>query len=89
MNKNMRAGFQGKKDAMRELADKLMNHPETAKDVYPSASSADKEQMRLYKKGGPVKKFAAGGVAKIRHKQATKSGSPLPASKQKRGCKNK
>lgn len=99
MDKNMRAGFQGKKDAMRELADKLMNHPGTAKDVYPSASSADKEQMRLYKKGGHVKnstksgdsckKFAAGGVAKIRRKQCTKSGSPLPASKQKRGCKNK
>ena len=37
MDKNMRAGFQGKKDAMRELADKLMNHPGTAKDVpdYP------------------------------------------------------
>jgi hypothetical protein len=116
MDKNMRAGFQGKKDAMRELADKLMNHPGTAKDVYMSASAADKEKIRPFKKGGHVKKeeyghgghvkkssksgsscktktaksnYAAGGVAKIRHKQATKSGAPLPASKQKRGCKNK
>lgn len=65
MNKNMRAGFAGKKDAMRDLADKLMN-------------TSQKPQ-----------KFAAGGVAKIRHKQATKDGSPLPALKSKRGCNQK
>ena len=65
MDKNMRAGFAGKKDAMRDLADKLM------------------------KGGKSPKKFAAGGVAKIRHKQATKSGAPLPALKSKRGCNQK
>ena len=63
MNKNMRAGFQGQNDAMRDLADRLMGG---------QCSTA---------------KFAAGGVAKIRHKQATKCGSPLPASKTKRNCK--
>lgn len=48
----------------------------------PFAPSAEKD-MRLSpassvmaKKGGCVKK-AIGGVAKIRHKQATKSGAPL------------
>ena len=25
--KNMKAGYQGKKDAMREKAEKLLNHP--------------------------------------------------------------
>lgn len=110
MNKNMRAGFQGKHDSMRALADKLMNHPGEAKDVYMSASAADKEKMRPFKKGGHVKKeeyghgghikksdkskssckkFAAGGVAKIRHNQATKSGTPLPPSKARKSCKTK
>ena len=99
MNKNMRAGFQGKHDSMRALADKLMNHPGEAKDVYMSASAADKEKMRPFKKGVHVKnstksassckKFAAGGVAKIRHKQATKSGAPLPPSKARKSCKTK
>ena len=104
----MRAGFQGVKDSMRDLADKLMNHPGHAKDVYMSASAADKEKMRLFKKGGHVKqeeyghgghvkkgtkssssckqKFAAGGVAKIRHKEATTAGNPL---KQRKTCKKK
>lgn len=93
MNKNMRAGFQGKHDSMRALADKLMNHPGSAKDVYSSASAPDKEKMRLYKKGGPVKKscnkFAAGGVAKIRHKEATNSGAPIPPAKQRKRCRSK
>lgn len=80
----MRAGFQGQHDSMRALADKLMNHP----------GDVNKKPVRLYKEGGSVKKttkkefahnkFAAGGVAKIRHKEATKSGAPL---KQKRSCK--
>lgn len=84
MNKNMRAGFQGQHDSMRALADKLMNHP----------GNPNKEPVRLYKEGGSVKKttkkecscnkFAAGGVAKIRHKEATPSGNPL---KQRRSCK--
>ncbi len=116
MNKNMRAGFQGKHDSMRALADKLMNHPGEAKDVYMSASAADKEKMRPFKKGGHVKKeeyghgghvkkssksgsscktktaksnYAAGGVAKIRHKECTKNGSPLPPSKARRSSKTK
>ena len=86
MNKNMRAGYQGKNDSMRALADKLMNHPGVSKDVYPSKSAADREKMRPYKKGGSVKKttckkFAAGGVAKIRHGEATKSGKPKSPKK--------
>lgn len=99
MNKNMRAGFQGKHDSMRALADKLMGHLGEAKDVYMSASAADKEKIRPFKKGGYVKKstksessckkFAAGGVAKIRHNQATKSGAPLPPSKARKSCKTK
>jgi len=151
-NRNLRAGYQNKPDAMRELADKLMNHPGTAKDVNMSRSAAEQERMRMYKSGGSVKKkagghvdifiekmnnnykskksdshkskksddnvdifiqkkaggsvkkkscghtdksshksttkkFAAGGVAKIRHKQATKSGAPLPSSRLKKGCR--
>jgi len=111
-NRNLRAGYQNKPDAMRELADKLMNHPGTAKDVNMSPFAAEQERMRMYKSGGSVKKkaggsvkkkscghtdksshksttkkFAAGGVAKIRHKQATKSGAPLPSSRLKKGCR--
>lgn len=38
------------------------------------------------KKGGcAVKKLAAGGVAKIRHKEATKSGKPMKAKVGKLG----
>lgn len=55
MNKNMKAGYQGKPDAMRALAEKLLNHPGKAKDVYYSASCADKESIRPYKTGGHVK----------------------------------
>ncbi len=56
MNKNMRAGYQGKKDSMREMADRLMNHPGHAKDIYFSKSAADKEPMRPFKEGGFVNK---------------------------------
>lgn len=48
MSKNMRAGYQGKPDAMRELADKLMNHPGEAKAVYYSKSAAGKGPMRPF-----------------------------------------
>lgn len=56
MNENMKPGYQGKKDAMRDMAEKLLNHPGHAKDVYYSKSCADKEKMRPFKKGGLVKK---------------------------------
>ena len=55
INKNMKAGYQGKHDAMRAKAEKLLNHPGSAEDVYYSKSCADKERMRPYKEGGHVK----------------------------------
>ncbi len=106
ITKNMKAGYQGKRDAMRVKAEKLLNHPRHAKDVYYSKSCADKEEIRPYKTGGHVKKhkeheemeskkyekmehkkkggsvkgdcqkFAMGGVAKIRHEEATPQGLP-------------
>lgn len=108
ITKNMKAGYQGKRDAMRAKAEKLLNHPGYAKDVYYSKSCADKEEIRPYKTGGHVKKhkeheemeskkyekmehrksggqmkkdkdcqkFAMGGVAKIRHEEATPQGLP-------------
>lgn len=106
ISKNMKAGYQGKRDAMRAKAEKLLNHPGHAKDVYYSKSCADKEEIRPYKTGGHVKKhkeheameskkyeemehkkkggsakgdcqkFAMGGVAKIRHEEATPQGLP-------------
>jgi hypothetical protein len=107
ITKNMKAGYQGKPDAMREKAERLMNHPGEAKNVYPSKSCADKVKIRPYKEGGSVKqekaepykettdkkmdtykeggtmkkdkkcqKFAMGGVAKIRHEEATSQGMP-------------
>lgn len=86
ITKNMKAGYQGKHDAMRAKAEKLLDHPGHAKDVYPSKSCADKERIRPYKKGGSVKKdcvqkFAAGGVAKIRHGVATADGMPKKMKK--------
>lgn len=79
ITKNIKAGYQGRKDSMREKADKLMNHPGKSVDVYYSKSCADKEKQRLFKKGGCVEdlpKFAMGGVAKIRHEEATPQGLP-------------
>lgn len=96
ITKNMKAGYQGKHDSMRAKAEKLLDHPGHAKDVYYSKSCAEKEKIRPFKEGGSVmkeekmemkkggsmkkdkdccpKKFAAGGVAKIRHEQATADG---------------
>lgn len=34
MNKTLRAGFQGKRDSMREMADRLMAHSMKEKDEY-------------------------------------------------------
>jgi hypothetical protein len=115
ITKNMKAGYQGKPDAMRMKAEKLLNHPGKADDVYYSKSCADKSKMRAYKEGGSVKKegsemeymhggmvkkmedrvrtgaskkdkgacqkFAMGGVAKIRLKQATPQGLPIKVTK--------
>ena len=55
ITKNMKAGYQGKHDAMRVKAEKLLDHPGSAKDVYYSKSCADKTRMRPYKEGGHVK----------------------------------
>lgn len=104
ITKNMKAGYQGKKDSMRDMAERLLNHPGEAAAVYYSKSCADKDQMRPYKKGGSVvkdekelkkreakahkqmdhsksssdcvQKYAMGGVAKIRHEEATAQGLP-------------
>lgn len=114
ITKNMKAGYQGKPDAMRIKAEKLLNHPGKADDVYYSKSCADKSKMRAYKEGGLVKKdkshekmetaaverieervrtgaskkdkggckkFAMGGVAKIRHGEATSQGLPIQFKK--------
>lgn len=83
--KSMKAGYQGKKDSMREKAEKLMNHPGKAPDVYYSSSCANKEKVRKYKSGGSVQKYAMGGVAKIRHDEATPQG--LPKSFKKKSTK--
>jgi len=74
--KSMKAGYQGKKDSMREKAEKLMKDSGHAPDVYFSSSCANKEKVRKYKTGGSVQKYAMGGVAKIRHEEATAQGLP-------------
>lgn len=140
--KNMKAGYQGRKDEMRDKAERLMRDGGHAADVYYSKSCADKEKIRPYKDGGHVKqrkevmkniehfkdeterhkqdmhhknmkhlkkggevdmkkdckgkmkdggsmkkkdcnvqKFAMGGVAKIRHDEATKDGMPTKPKK--------
>jgi hypothetical protein len=52
----MKAGYQGKKDSMREFANKVADHPGHAPDTVYSKSCADKARMRLYKEGGYVAK---------------------------------
>lgn len=52
----MKAGYQGKKDSMREFANKVADHPGHAPDTVYSKSCADKARMRLYKEGGYVGK---------------------------------
>lgn len=51
---NMKAGYQGKKDSMREFADKLTKNAGHAPDTIYSKSCADKARMRIYKEGGMV-----------------------------------
>ena len=74
---NLKPGYQGKSDSMREKAERLMNHPGHVVDNEP-ANAIDKIPMR---------KFAAGGVAKIRHGQATAAG--LPKNPKKKPYNNK
>ncbi len=51
----MKAGYQGRRDEMRDKAAKLMDHPGEAKDVYFSKSAADFDKIRPYKDGGHVR----------------------------------
>ena len=62
-----RAGYQGKSDAMRSRADALSGPREFAPQTIMSSAAACKE---------PLRKFAAGGVGKIRHDEATAIGMP-------------
>jgi len=71
-----KAGYQNKADSMRELGQRSVGKMSGGKDVIYSASCADKEKPRKYKSGGSVKKYAMGGVAKIRHDEATPQGLP-------------
>ncbi len=80
-SKDRRAGYQGQPDAMRDMADRLMDHPGNIEE----GASAFKARQ-FFKKGGRVMKkgcatFAAGGVAKIRHQQANAKGLPLAMPK--------
>lgn len=56
----MRAGYQGKPDAMRERADKLMNKTGMERDgsvpqpVINSSGAMEKTPLRTYREGGPV-----------------------------------
>lgn len=63
-SKSMKAGYQGKPDAMRELGQKSLRTMNGGKDCKKS-----------------VKKFAMGGVAKIRHEEATAQGMPRSMKK--------
>lgn len=86
---NLKAGYQGRPDSMREEAEKLMKHPGSIPDVIFSSSAADSMPMRKFKTGGSVlaprrknerencKKFAYGGAAKVRHGVATAEGMPI------------
>jgi hypothetical protein len=77
---------------MREMADRLMDHPGHAPDVILSKSAPQFDKIRPYKKGGAVKKpgcqkFALGGAAKIRLGVMTANGKPInkPKMPRKRG----
>ena len=88
--KDRRAGYQGQPDAMRDMADRLMDHPGQAPDVILSHSAPQFEKIRPYKKGGSVKKascqkFAIGGAAKIRLGLTTPEGKPVKMPRGKRG----
>lgn len=72
LSKNMKAGYQGKHDSMRAMAEKLMNHPGHAPDVIESKDAASKDKMRPYKTGGHVKKETPQAKANMKFKKAEK-----------------
>lgn len=67
--KNMKAGYQGRKDEMREKAAKLMHHPGSAKAVYLSKSAAGSGAIRPYKEGGHVQNRAGEELERCKQKQ--------------------
>lgn len=76
----MKAGWNTRPDEMREKAELLMGM---------KGQSDGGEQPVKMKCGGTtkVKKFAAGGAAKVRLKEATQKGKPLKQPKPvKGGC---
>lgn len=102
--KHRKAGYQGKKDSMRDKAEKLMGYSgklgecsdKSKAKGYMGGGHAKKGE---YMEGGPtrkmkggtvkknsVQKFAMGGVAKIRHEEATSQG--LPKSFKKKSLKD-
>lgn len=75
---NMKAGYQGKKDSMREFADKLTKNAGHAPDIIYSKSCADKARMRIYKEGGMVKKDdEEKTLDQIKRERAMRGGQPL------------
>lgn len=80
ITKNMKSGYQGKPDAMREKGEQLLNHPGSAPDVIYSKSCAEKSKMRPYKKGGLVKNDMS-SIEKIEDRVRTGA-----SRKDKKGC---
>ena len=55
--KNFKPGYQGKPDAMREMAERLAGSARGREpEIIFSKSAADRERIRPYKKGGMVSK---------------------------------
>lgn len=81
----IKPGYAGK-DAMREKAEKAIGSEGNKLDEH----NRFKKVRANYAKGGAVKgcmKMAAGGVAKIRHMEATASGKPIMLKKDKKMMK--
>jgi len=71
------SGYVGK-DKMRSNAEKIMGEMgKTSLEVKMPTSAVDKEKMRPFKKGGCVKKYAAGGAGKVRKGVMTPAGKPI------------
>lgn len=124
--KNMKAGYQGRKDEMRDKAQRLMKddshsqvraykdgghvkeREETMERIENFKDETERHKQHMHhknmqhlakgedvemkkdkkktdssakKKDCNVQKFAMGGVAKIRHDEATKSGMPIKPKK--------
>lgn len=83
-----KAGYAGR-DLMRQRAEAMLGDEfkKTPMEAPKGLFSPENRHMRPFKKGGSVegacvphkmrRKFAAGGVAKIRHGQATAAGLPI------------